>query len=295
MTLNYLEQDPNKLMQKHGKSFHFASQVFTKAQMEKVALLYSLCRYIDDCADELNSSHANKALTQLYFDLEDQQEQTHIQQAIQKLRSFGVRRSHIRHLIDGAHFDANNGRIVSENDLLTYCFKVAGVVGLMMNPILGVSDKDANDFAIDLGIAMQLTNICRDVLEDAQNERYYLPLYHLNKLKISTNELKKQGETSTQVRLIISHYLQLANQYYASALKGLGYIPFRARLAVLIAAYVYRAIGYKIAQNNYDVLRGRFYLSKTEKIVVTIKALTRVFYPSFWKPSLHENPGRSFA
>lgn len=184
-----------------------------------------------------------------------------------------IKPEYAKELLDGALFDVNEGKIISRDDLLVYCYKVAGVVGLMMTKVIGVKDKDANAFAIDLGLGMQLTNICRDVLEDAKNGRTYLPKDELDSQKVEISQIQRNGETPSSLKTVVSFYLALADTYYDSAISGLHFIPWRARFVILLAARLYQAIGHKIRHNGFDVLRGRTYLNTFEKMMISIKVL----------------------
>lgn len=284
MQTNYLDMKPEEIMASHGKSFFWASQFFSKSQLHNVSVLYTFCRFIDDLADENKPEVAEVELLKISTQLKG-----HIDHPfIKKVVSLGVEIQYINELIDGALFDTRKGVINSHQELLVYCYKVAGVVGLMMCPILGVRDKTAYAHAIDLGVGMQLTNICRDVLEDAQNNRYYLPIEELKELKINKDHLKKAGSHYPQLSNLVKKYLMLADQYYESGSLGFAYIPLRPRLAILIASNLYRAIGNKIIKNDCSVLKGRIYLNKWEKLINTIWALKGIFRPSFWIRGDHD-------
>lgn len=284
MQINYLDMKPEEIMASHGKSFFWASQFFSKSQLHNVSVLYTFCRFIDDLADENKPEVAEVELLKISNQL-----QGHIGHPfIKKVLSLGVKTEYINELIDGALFDTRKGIIKSHEELLVYCYKVAGVVGLMMCPVLGVRDKKGHAHAIDLGVGMQLTNICRDVLEDAQNHRYYLPLDELNEIELTKEDLKKKGADQLQLSNLVKKYLLLADKYYESGLKGLAYIPFRPRLAILIASSLYRAIGLKLLMDDCLVLKGRTYLNKKEKLINTIWALKGIFKPSFWIKGEHD-------
>lgn len=289
-------KNPETMLFNHGKSFHFASQVFSKNVFIRVTYLYAFCRFIDDTADEqdlelalvdlqkisnlLKSESINTdqfsapTLDLNYGDQPQAHDEIDFNDLATKLQSYGVHKSYLNILVEGALFDVNKKSIQNDKDLIRYCFHVAGVVGLMMCPLIHVKNKKAYPFAIDLGIGMQLTNICRDVLEDAQNGRIYLPELNLK---------------SIDHKQIVRKYLDLADIYYRSSFKGLAYIPFRPRIAILLASNIYRAIGDKIRKNNYDVLSGRTYLSKIEKVWVSTKALFQIFNKNFWFAGLHES------
>jgi phytoene synthase len=278
LTCSYLLANAEELMSKHGKSFYFASLIFSRNDLKKIATLYRLCRYIDDCADELPEAESAIAVDSILTDLENSQNETSFNLLMKEVEGWGVRREHIRELLLGAEFDVRGGEIRSEEDLMLYCYRVAGVVGLMMCPLIGVTSSLAHPHAIDLGIGMQLTNICRDVREDADRGRCYLPGTDSLSALESKNRIKKT--------------LDMADLYYRSAYEGLSYIPIRARFVIFLAGELYRHIGMKIRRNNYDVSGERIYLNLAEKIIVTIKSILKLGASFFWnskkhKPELH--------
>src|SRR5574343_2069135 len=185
MVNNYLDSKPEEIMAGQGKSFFWASQFFSKSQLHNVSVLYTFCRFIDDLADENKPAIAEVELLKIKKHLEGTIEHPFIK----KIISLGVKSEYINELIDGALFDTRKGMINSHQELLIYCYKVAGVVGLMMCPVLGVKEKRAYAHAIDLGVGMQITNICLDILEDAQNNRFYIPLEELMEMGIKKEHL----------------------------------------------------------------------------------------------------------
>lgn len=284
---------PESVMKINGKSFYFASQFFGKKQMLIISKLYSICRHIDDCADELAPEESKIALNDIEREIEsiniNSPTKTIFTSSLLELYQNGVKEQHLKTLISGARFDVDQERIKTRKDLIIYAYKVAGVVGLMLSPLLGVKSPNAASHAIDLGIGMQLTNICRDVLEDAQNGRLYLPMDEIKEAQIHFSELKSRGATPVKLKKIIQRYLDIADQYYDSGLKGLSYIPIRSRFAALSAAYIYRGIGEKIRRNDYEVLSGRTSLNLPQRIQATLKSFGYLLTPFFWRPSPHRS------
>ncbi len=270
------QANPQAIMAAHGKSFYFASLFFPQSQFADIALLYSVCRYIDDTADEQSAEAARPALTRIRQQIEDANVQGPLRPALDRLFALGVEKKHLLELIDGAEFDARGETVTDRHMLIQYSYWVAGVVGLMMCPLLGTRDPEAGPYAADLGIGMQITNICRDVLGDALNGRTYLPGLDLKQLLA--------GETPENVRRIVKEHLDLADSYYESGYRGLGFLPFRARLCIVLAGEVYRHIGEKIREKNYNVLRGRVYLTYFEKVRVALKCVVFLLQPRFWRP-----------
>lgn len=293
--------NPLLMMSKHGKSFHFASQVFSPPVFQRICYLYAFCRFVNDTADEQAPAQALIDLENLKLCFETSGEtknflraapdsrEIKVQDLITELISFGIKREYLEVLVDGALFDVTSQKIETTKDLLRYCYHVAGVVGLMMCPLILVKDKKAYPFAIDLGIGMQITNICRDILEDAKNERTYLPSKILKIKSLDLAHLQTEGEAPSSLKDIIKEHLDLADQYYESSFQGLAYIPFRPRLAILLASEIYRAIGLKLRAKNFEALKGRVYLSRTEKILVSLKALAKILRPRFWTPGVHDS------
>jgi phytoene synthase len=285
---DYLKTDPLKVMSTHGKSFYFASMIFSKERLFKIATLYKMCRFIDDCADELEKEESKKAIETIISDLETPDRETKFNILVREVEAWGVERSYIKELVIGAHFDAEGGRIYKMNDLMLYCYRVAGVVGLMMCPLIGVNDKRAYPHAIDLGLGMQLTNITRDILEDAKMGRIYLPEDRLHSLGHDLSTLSISRNTPIEIKKLTKSILDTADKYYLSGYEGLAFIPLRPRLVILIAGEVYRHIGQKIRRDGYDVLAGRTYLTLSEKILVTLKSIGKLFSQYFWIPRDHK-------
>jgi len=274
LTRDYLKSDPSDLMKKHGKSFYFASLIFSKSDLLKIARLYKLCRFIDDCADELPESESSLAISSIFYDLDHPESSTPFNLLLNEVEQWGVKRVHLKELLVGAQFDVSGGVIQSEKDLFLYCYRVAGVVGLLMCPLIGVTSERAYPHAIDLGIGMQLTNICRDISEDSQMGRCYLP--------------GGKGLGQSELKILIRQTLDKADQYYNSAYDGLSYIPIRARLVIFLSGELYRHIGLKIRRNNYEVFGVRTYLNLGEKFIVALKSLFKLGKSFFWNPKNHK-------
>jgi phytoene synthase len=287
---DHLSQRPDLVLKQNGKSFHFAGLALGAKRLGPISQLYAVCRYIDDCADENTLPEAKRLIAEVknqmnkaVADLSSQAPtpRDRFEQLVQNLIQQGVDPQNLNELVKGAEFDLDQTRIQDLRTLLDYCYLVAGVVGLMMCPLLGATALKAKKYAIDLGIGMQLTNICRDVLADFRNNRIYLP------------ELESLGEDfiksqhSSALKAIVKKYLDLADQYYWSGYQGLSYLPFRSRVAILLAGEVYRHIGEKIRRQDYDVLQGRTVLSLAEKVRVAFFSLRFLFKKCFWIPSPH--------
>jgi phytoene synthase len=156
---------------------------------------------------------------------------------------------------------------------------VAGTIGLMTCPIFGVSDPDALQHADDLGIAMQLTNICRDVWEDAENDRIYLPADFFGTSPSVSDLLSKDSKWIEETVLVKRRLLSLAEERYASGEAGIGYLPFRMRIVVRWAGRMYREIGELIRNDPTSYHSQRAVVKSGKKLRILLPSLGRAFLP----------------
>ncbi len=214
----------NNLLKKHAKSFYWASFFLSKSTIEKSISLYNFCRTLDDIADN-QSNLKEKKDNFLKFKkefLSKNSKNPIINEMWSIIKNENISEKIVLDLFDGIETDLNEEvTIKSKKDLLIYAYRVAGTVGLMMSKILKVKNKEAMRGALDLGIAMQLTNIARDVIEDKNNNRQYI--------NFTFQSIKKTIEES-QV-------------FYHKSFNSISKIPLRSRFSVIVARRVYRKIG----------------------------------------------------
>jgi phytoene synthase len=192
-------------------------------------------------------------------------------------------------LIAGVRSDLEPVRIPDIDALLRYCYQVAGTVGLMMCKVLETDSRLAFKHAVDLGIAMQITNICRDVADDAAVDRRYLPTSMVGDV-LPTELLKPSTALRSKVVLCVKNLLELAQTYYRSGEQGLSFLPIRARCSILIASRVYGSIGTKLKEREFDCWSGRVVVESERKAWITSQALLGIpVSPSFWKRSTFHN------
>ncbi len=246
----------DRLIKKHAKSFYWAGVFLTRSCFNKCSQLYDFCRTLDNIADQINDLETKKAEFSKFKSDFLNREQGPIIQNIWRLIQDDLISIHtLMDLFDGIESDLKETVCLSNEDALhDYAYRVGGTVGLMMAKILNVHDKEACKGAIDLGIAMQLTNIARDVVEDKQNNRVYI-------------------EHSLES---IHHTLRIAEDFYDSAFNAIQMIPIKNRFAILVARRVYRKIGRKIltisSLEEYNK-NGRTYVTKWSKVFETLGAL----------------------
>lgn len=262
------------VLRRHGKTFHLASQLLGPRHAKRAAVLYGFCRHVDNLADDAcDSKAAMAALDAVRQSLTSGHAQDSWTAAMLALHaSTDMSLAPAIALLDGVQGDLSTVRVADEGALLRYAYQVAGTVGLMMCAVLDVSDPRARPFAIDLGIAMQLTNIARDVGEDARMGRRYLPASWIG--DVAAAEIAAPGPAlQRELRGATRRMLALADRYYASGEAGLAFLPLRARLAILAAARMYRAIGARIAAADYRSWDRRAMVGPVGKAGHTAQAL----------------------
>ena len=245
---------------KYGKTFYFASFFMDKKIAERAYTLYTFCRLLDDIADSEVQQQNLSTLGKI------QQKIVAIDgEKIPIDGNLSISKQGVTHLLDGFLSDQQKVRINTVDELLTYCYQVAGTVGVMMCDVMEISGQNALKHAIDLGIGMQLTNIARDVAEDARMDRRYLPQTWVGEVEpcnitMPSPALKQSLMSATE------QLLDLAEAYYQSGLNGLKYLPRSCRFAIFQAATMYRAIGTDLKKHQMNNLTYRAHLTMVEKL-----------------------------
>ena len=241
----------------YAKSFNWAGFFLPKKTYKNCSYLYDFCRVIDNIADDEGEIEIKKIKFQKFVNDFKQKnfENPVIQNMWNIIHEFSISLEIIYDLFDGIESDIKqNVKIDTRKDLLIYCYRVAGTVGLMMAKILKVSKKQSLKSAIDLGIAMQLTNISRDVIEDSKKNRSYI-----------------NGNFEE-----INSTIKLADTFYKNSFYSIREIPLSFRFSILVARRIYRKIGYKILKKktfeNYSK-SGKIYVSNFEKVLETILSI----------------------
>ncbi len=271
----------NEILKRNGKSFYFASLALDRQQAERCARLYSFCRYVDDLADEADDKEdARRRLVGVIRDLQiHRSDNAFVADFLALSAECAMPMAPAIELVRGVLQDLEHEVLIQDvADLHQYCYRVAGTVGLLMCGVLGVRDARAFPFAIDLGIAMQLTNMARDVLEDARAGRRYIPQSIIG--DVAPGQLIDPDEAmQSRIADSVCWILGEADRFYRSGEAGLVFLPPRARLAIRIAARVYHRIGVRLRKSGFAAWRGRTVVSLPEKIMVGISA-TRAHWTS---------------
>jgi phytoene synthase len=269
------------MIQKGSKSFSLAARLFDPATRDAAFFLYGWCRYCDDQVDQAGASvtrdelylrlRALKEKTAAAFSSAPQQEPVFV--ALQYIvHRYGIPSHYALELIEGMAMDVRATEYTSLKELLLYCYRVAGTVGLMMAHVMGLRDEGALKHAADLGIAMQLTNIARDVVEDAALGRIYLPAAWLSEAKIAPAEIAAP-EHREKLAMLALRLLREAERYYRSGDQGLWHLSFRCACAVAAARNVYSEIGAMLRRKGSRAWDERTYVTGARKICVVVKAL----------------------
>jgi len=280
-----------------GRSFHWARHLLGKKHAARATRLYAFCRHLDDLADEAGSKErARASLDAARRDvMTGSSSDPAIRDGLSLMRECGIGEALVLELISGALSDLDEVRMRDEAALLRYCYQVAGTVGLMMCRVLDVDDPGAFPHAVDLGIAMQLTNICRDVPADAAMGRRYLPATLIGDLQ-AVDLVDPAFDRRDAIRKGILSLLTLADEYYRSGEAGLSYLPLQARAGILVAARVYHGIGEELRARRGDCWSRRAEVSSLRKALLSTVALAGTAHDkSFWitgsthKRSLHSS------
>jgi len=271
-----------RVIANHSKSFALASRLLDRESRDDVAVLYAWCRRADDEVDLAPSAERSERVDRLYDELAAVYERKRVADplllAFQELvHRRGIPKEYPLALLAGMRSDVGAVRIATTDELLVYCYRVAGVVGLMLCHVFGLSDENARENAAHLGIAMQLTNICRDVREDAERDRRYLPVDVLV-------SCEGQGSERELVCRCVERLLVLADQYYRSADAGLHALPFRAALAARAARKIYAAIGNELASRRFDALAGRVAVPLAKKLALLVSAVLQELWERTRRP-----------
>ena len=247
----------NNLLKKYAKSFYWASFFLSSNTLGKCSSLYNFCRTLDDIVDDDNNLNVKK---EIFSKFKNDFENKNLNNQIIKdmwsvIDSEGISYQIVMDLFDGVGTDLKEKVVInSKKDLLVYSYRVAGTVGLMMSKILKVKNRESLKGAIDLGIAMQLTNIARDVCEDKALNRQYV------------------SHNFSEIREIIN----VSQIFYENSFNSIRNIPIRSRFSVIVARRIYRKIGDRILkQKNIDNYNkaGKIYVPIFEKVIQTFLSI----------------------
>ena len=263
----------SNLLKTHAKSFYWASFFLASDTLDKCSSLYNFCRTLDDIVDNNDNLDEKR---EIFLKFKKDFENKNLNNQIIKdmwavINSENISKQIVIDLFDGVETDLEDEVIInSKKDLLVYSYRVAGTVGLMMSKILKVKNKEALKGAIDLGIAMQLTNIARDVCEDKARNRQYV----------------KHDFSSIQTIIIESQ------EFYEKSFQSISNIPLKSRFSVILARRIYKKIGdYILKQKNTENYNkaGKIYVPIFSKIIQTFFSIFDFIKLLFVKQIIYDN------
>jgi len=265
-----------RVTQRASKTFYWGSVFLPQPKRRAVWAVYALCRIVDDIVDEemhpdtpqvghLNGSSNPKreldywrsSLERVYERGSAIDEKNSVQVAWSELlEHYPVPLAPVLDLLDGVEMDLNINRYQSFDELYPYCYRVAGTIGLLTSPIFGYQDESALQHAVDLGVALQLTNILRDIGEDAQRNRIYLPQDEMQRFGYTEQDLMA-GVVNDAFCELVRFQMGRANDYYQRSQPGISLLSPDCRLAIRLSGTLYRGILDRIHINNYNVFTKR--------------------------------------
>jgi 15-cis-phytoene synthase len=257
-----------RITAEHSKSFYFASGLLPEEKRSAVRALYAFCRTVDDIVDESSDDERDAKLEYWRTMVETSSFAGHDPVAAawsDTLNRYHIPRHYAQQLIDGVARDLFQVRYQTFADLATYCYGVASTVGLMSMYIVGFEDTKAVPYAIKLGVALQMTNILRDIGEDYQNGRLYLPREELIYFGIHEADIAA-GRISDNWRQFMKFQINRTRQLYAESWAGVKMLEREGQLAVGAASVFYQGILDEIEKRDYDVFTGRASLSTWGKL-----------------------------
>jgi len=262
-----------------GSSFHYSFRLLDPARRTAITALYAFCREVDDAVDEVADPDVARVKlawwrTEVDALFKGSPHHPVAMALLPVVRRYGLPEAHLQTVIDGMQMDLDTVRYLDFAGLELYCHRVAGVVGLMSAEIFGYADPATRGYARDLGVAFQLTNIIRDVGEDARRGRIYLPQDDLARFGVASSDVLR-AKSSPEFTSLMAFEVDRARSWYDRALGQLPASDRRAQRAGLAMAAIYRTLLDEIARDGYQVLDRRIALTPLRKLWIATRAAWR--------------------
>lgn len=266
-----------------AKNFYYAFITLPPRKRKAVYATYAFCRLCDDAADgQIPTDEKLRILAELREKLSLAYAGSPSGPVFTALAhassSFEIPEEYLQEIVSGVEMDLTKSRYRNFEELRTYCYRVASVVGLTCIQIFGYSDARAKEHAIDLGLAMQLTNILRDIKEDLERDRVYLPLDELSRFGCSVEQLEA-GVANHDFQQLMRFQATRAREYFESGFKLLPFLSPRSRGCPAVLGEIYSHILDRIESKDFNVFDGRLGLSRSEKYLVTARTWIRSLLP----------------
>lgn len=276
-------KEARTITKNHAKTFYFASCFFPRNKRQAAYAVYALCRASDESVDTGKNISCHNRLAQISEKIAAVFNNSPLGENLllafrETVKRYHIPREYFAELLAGMQMDLEKDRYQNFEELHPYCFRVAGVVGLIMLKILGYKNPQAEKYAIDLGVAMQLTNILRDIREDFERGRVYLPQDEMARFGVSESSIS-QAKIDNNFVALLKFQIKRARQYYASSSAGIGMISnLRSRFVVLAMKEIYSGILTSIENNAYHVFSQRAQVATKKKVIIALKILFRGQY-----------------
>ena len=268
----------------HAKNFYYAFRTLPSAKRRAIYAVYAFCRYCDDVADEdLPLDEKRRLLEQTRNRLHDRglSSQDPVFVALENaIEEFTIPRRYFDDVIRGVETDLEVSRFQTFDDLRDYCYLVASTVGLICIEIFGYDDPIAGEYAVDFGIAMQLTNVMRDVKEDAERDRIYLPLDDIDQFGYSEQDLMDE-RNNDNFRSLMDFEAARARYYFDSGARLFPLLSRESRACAAVLHQLYSRILDRMESSGYDVFERRIGLSVGEKLLLVARLWAGSLTPSF--------------
>lgn len=271
-----------RLTSYYSKSFYLSACMLPPEKRWATFGIYGFCRYADNLIDKQRNRQIAEILREVEFLTEElviayrtgESEHPIIHPFIVTARRYQIPLQYALDLLKGVQMDVQNPRYQTFDDLYVFCYRVAAVVGLMMTPVLGYTNEMAFPFAEKLGIAMQLTNILRDIQEDIRMGRMYLPLEELERFGCREHDLLEERMTP-RLRELMKFQLDRAHTYYDAAREGIAMLQPDSQFAIYSASRIYRGILKRLEARDYNPFLGRVFVPPHRKMGILLQEVVR--------------------
>ncbi len=262
-----------KITRIYAKTFYFASPFLNKQRRRAAYAVYAVCRIADDYVDTNGLDNAGQKLSKIQRDIDSAYDGYPTEDPLllafrNSIEKFSIPKKYLEDILSGIRMDLDKNRYADFTELHDYCCKVAGAVGLILLQIFDAGAQEARPYAVDLGVALQLTNIIRDIKEDFARGRIYIPQEELQSFGVTTQDIARQN-LSENFKALLQFQIQRARLYYTRCLDGLSLIKNKSsRLLILAIKQMYAAILETIEKNDYDIFSRRVQVSNLKKIAI---------------------------
>ena len=299
MKKNYKPLNCNQIMAVGSKSFYAASRLFPARLRSAATIIYTYCRLADDLIDKGGTKKTleslRKRLDRIYLGKPDDEGVD--REFAKVVLNYDIPKELPLALLEGFEWDLNGRRYDSLEDLTDYAARVAGSVGAMISILMGVRDNQVLAAACKLGIAMQFTNIARDVGEDARNSRLYLPESWMRQVGLDPDTWLEKPVDDIRIRSLVKKLLEKASSYYQVSAEAIFLLPKDCRLSILSARYIYEEIGNELKKHSFNSINYRAHVSLSKKLLLIVKSANNtvqsMFLPYFKKEFRDKSPLQS--